>query len=122
MITGISLSETKDFISSFDKDEPKTVWKLGVLDAEVYASLGELANNPLKMMFELVRFGLKGFEGFKDNAGNEVKFSTVSRNLGPHNYKIVADNIMKIIPSQVVNEIGGERLRLSTVSEGEVKN
>ncbi|MDD5355942.1 MAG: hypothetical protein PHY56_05370, partial [Candidatus Omnitrophica bacterium] len=72
MISGISLSETRDYISTADTGEPKTIWKLGVLDAEVFASLGELANNPLKMMLEIVRFGLRGFEGFKDSQGNDV--------------------------------------------------
>ena len=122
MITGISLSETKDFISEADTGDQKTVWKLGVLDAEVFASLGEFTNNPLKMMLEIVRFGLKGFENFKDSMGNEVKFSTISKSVGPYPYKVVSDNILKIIPSQIINEIGAEILQNSKLGEPEAKN
>jgi len=122
-IVGISLSETKDFVSSHDKGEPKTIWKVSVLDSEVFASLGEHSNNPLKMMLEIVRFGLKGFENFTDAAGNKLNFNTVVRSLGgPHTYKVVADSIIKIIPSQIINEIGAEILRLSQLNEEETKN
>lgn len=120
-ITGISLSETKDFISVSDTSEPKTVFKIGVLDAEVFASLGEYTDNPLKMMLEIVRFGLKGFSNFKDAQGNDVQFSTVSRNVGPYNYKVVSDYILKIIPSQVINEMGAEILQQSKLSDQEKK-
>ena len=121
-ITGISLSETKDYVSNLDNIEPKTIWKLGVLDAEVFASLGELVNNPLKMMLEIVRFGLKGFENFKDANGNDVKFATISRNVGPYNYKVVSDSVLKIIPSNIINELGSEILQMSKLGESEAKN
>lgn len=122
MITGISLSETKDFVSSFDSGEPKTIWKLGILDAEVFASLGQYNDNPLKMMLEIVKFGLKGFENFTDSAGNKVNFNTISRSLGPYPYKVVSDSIIKVIPSKIINELGGEILSLSKLSEEETKN
>ena len=121
-IKGISLSETVDFVSKYDKEEPKTTWKLGVLDADMFASLGELTNNPLKMMLEIVRFGLKGIENFKDASGNEIKFSAVSRAVGPYSYKIVSDNIIKIIPSPIISELGAEILKISKLNEEEAKN
>jgi len=121
-ILGISLSETKYYISQFDTVEPKTIFKLGVLDAEVFASLGEFVNNPLRMMLEIARFGIKGFENLKDGAGNVIKYTTISRNIGPYNYKVVADSTLKIIPSQVISELGAEILRMSKLSEEETKN
>ena len=120
-IKGISLGETKDFVSSFDKDEPKTIWKLGALDSEVFDLLGE-DKNPLRLMSDAVRFGLRGFENFKDGNGNEVKFSTVSRAVGPYNYKVVSDSIMKLLPPQVKTELGTEILKMSKLNEEEVKN
>jgi len=120
-IKGISLGETKDFISQYDKDEPKTMWKLGALDSEIFDLLGE-DKNPLRLMSDAVRFGLKGFENFKDGNGNVIKFDTVSRAVGPYNYKVVADSIMKIIPPQVKTEIGTEILKMSKLNEDEVKN
>jgi hypothetical protein len=121
-ITGISLSETKDFISTSDTSEPKTIFKLGVLDAEAFASLGEFVNNPLKMMLEIVRFGLKGFENFKDSNGNEVKFSAISKSVSSYNYKVVSDSVLKIIPSHIINEIVAEIMQMSKLGESEAKN
>ena len=121
-ITGISLSETKDFISSIDTGSDKAVFKLGVLDAEAFASLGDLVNNPLKMMLEVVRFGLRGFSNFNDAEGKPVQFRTIARQLGPNTYQVVADSVLKIIPSQVINEMGAEILQMSKLGESEVKN
>ncbi len=120
-IKSISLGETKDFISSYDKDEPKTIWKVGVLDSEVFDLLGE-DKNPLRLMSDAVRFGLKGFENFKDSSGKEIKFDTISRVVGPYNYRVVADNIMKIIPPQIKTELGMEILKISRLQEEEIKN
>lgn len=120
-IKGISLAETKEFVSGYDKDEPKTIWKIGVLDSEVFDLLGE-DKNPLRLMSDAVRFGLRGFENFKDGNGNPVKFDTVSRPVGAYNYKVVADHIMKIIPPQVKTELGMEILKISRLNEDEIKN
>jgi len=120
-IKGISLGETRDFISQYDKDEPKTTWKLGALDSEIFDLLGE-DKNPLRLMSDAVRFGLKGFENFKDGNGNIIKFDTISRAVGPYNYKVVSDSIMKIIPPQVKTELGTEILKMSKLNEEEVKN
>ncbi len=121
MITGISLSETKDFVSQYDKGEQKTIWKLGVLDSEIFDLLGE-DKNPLRLMSDAVRFGLKGFDNFKDANGNIIKFDTVNRAVGQYSYKIVSDNIMKIIPPQIKTELGTEILKMSKLNEEEVKN
>ena len=120
-IKGISLGETRDFISQYEKDEPKTTWKLGALDSEIFDLLGE-DKNPLRLMSDAVRFGLKGFENFKDGNGNIIKFDTISRAVGPYNYKVVSDSIMKIIPPQVKTELGTEILKMSKLNEEEVKN
>lgn len=119
-IKGISLGETKDFISQYDKDEPKTIWKLGTLDSEIFDLLGE-DKNPLRLMSDAVRFGLKGFENFSVD-GKPLKFDTISRAIGPYNYRVVSDNIMKIIPPQVKSELGTEILKMSKLNEDEVKN
>ncbi len=120
-IKGISLSETKDIISEYDKNEPKTIWKVGPLDSEIFDLLGE-DKNPLRLMADAVRFGLKGFENFKDSNDNVIKFDTVSYAVGPYNYKVVANNIMKIIPPQLKTELGREILKMSKLNEEEVKN
>lgn len=120
-IKGISLGEVRNFISQYDNEEPKTIWKLGALDSEIFDLLGE-DKNPLRLMSDAVRFGLKGFENFKDENGNEMKFNTVSRAVGSYNYKVVADNIMKILPPQLKSELGVEILKMSKLNEEEIKN
>lgn len=121
MITGINLSETKDYVSQYDKSESKTIWKLGVLNAEIFMSLG-VDKNTLKIVFEVVRFGLKGFENFKDSVGNDIKFSTISQVYGMSNYQVVAENIMKIIPPEIITELGVEILKISKLKDDEIKN
>ncbi len=120
-IKGISLGETKDFVSQYDKDEPKTIFKIGALDSEIFDLLGE-DKNPLRLMSDAIRFGLKGFENFNDSNGKPIKFDTVSRAVGQYNYKVVSDSIMKILPPQVKTELGTEILKLSKLNEEEIKN
>lgn len=120
-IKGISLAETVDYVSQYDKEEPKTIWKLGALDSEVFDLLGE-DKNPMRLIADAVRFGLKGFENFTDGNGKTVRFDTVSRVVGSYTYKVVADNIMKIIPPQVKAELGNEIMKMSKLNEEEVKN
>ena len=120
-IKGISLSETKDFVSQFDKSEPKTIWKIGALDSETFALLCD-DKNALRIIADVVRFGLKGIENFTDGNGNIVKFNTVSRAVGAYNYQVVADNIMKIIPPEIKSELGAEILKMSKLNEDEIKN
>ena len=122
-ITGINLTLTVDYVSKLDKSENKTIWKLGVLNSEAYAFVSEkVATKTLKAMLDVVRFGLKGFENFKDSDGKDIKFDSVSFPLGDYNYNIVANNIIKIIPMEVIIELGAEILKLSRLSEAEVKN
>lgn len=121
MITGLNLSETKDYTSQYDKNEPKTIWKIGVLDSEIFDLIGE-DKNPLRIMSDAVRFGLRGFENFKDKDGNIIKFDTISRSVGIKNYNVVADSIMRILPPQIKTELGTEILKISKLNEEETKN
>lgn len=119
-IKGISLLETKDFISTYDKEEPKTVWKLGVLNSDVFDMVvGQ--ENTFKVAGEAVRFGLRGFENFTVD-GQAVKFDTVSRSVGFYNLKVVSDKIMQVIPPEVKYELSAEILKMSKLQEEEIKN
>lgn len=122
MIKGLGLLETKEYKSIYDKVEPKTVWILGVLDSDIFDLLGGNEGNKLSSMAETVKFGLKGFTNFKDASGNDVTYATVSKVIGNTTYKVVADNIMKIIPPQVKYELANEIIKISQISEEERKN
>ena len=119
---GINLSETKEYYSDDDKSAIKTKWTYGAIDSEIYSMLGDGSRNPIRIAFDAVRFGLKNFENFKDAQGNEVAFSTISITIGTTTYKIVSPNIMKIIPPQLINDLGEEILKMSRLNEEEIKN
>ena len=119
MIKGLGLAETKDFVSSYDKDDQKTIWKVGVLDSDIF----DLVENSTALaMTTAVRFGLKGFENFVDSAGKPVVFSTKNILVGVTTYAVVADSIMKIISPEVKYELAVQILKMSKLSEDEIKN
>lgn len=126
MIPSINLAEAVDYISKFDKEEPKTIWKVGAIDTQVLATLttktGAEPARSLEYMIDIVRFGLKNFVNFKDPYGQDIKPDFVSYSLNGKNYMILADSIVKLIPMSVITELGGEILRLSNISEEQRKN
>ncbi|RLC34043.1 hypothetical protein DRH14_03825, partial [Candidatus Shapirobacteria bacterium] len=87
-IKGLSLDETVDYISQFDKDDPKVTWILGVLSSRVRKHIGDIATSfnpgsPNSSSFnigraeiEAVSFGLKGFKNFVDSKEKPIKFET----------------------------------------------
>jgi hypothetical protein len=120
-IKGISLGETKDFTSSYDKNEPKTIWKIGVLDSDIFDLFGGNTDNRLTAMAEAVRFGLKGIENFEVE-GKIINFHTNTRIVGQTTYKVVANDIMKVIPPEIKYELANEIIKLSQLDEQEIKN
>lgn len=125
MITGIDTGLAQDYISKFDNSEPKTVWKIGVLSAHAFAYVGSKISDPTKSldgMIEIVRFGLHGFENFKDKEGKDVKFTTQNKELHSQTFNIVSDNIISIIPVDIIIELGGKILEITKLSEQVIKN
>ena len=125
MISGIDTGLSKDYISKYDTEEPKTVWKLGVLSSYAFAYVGSKISDPSQSvngMIEIVRIGLLGFSNFKDKDGNDVEFTTKSKEIGQRSFKIVSDNIINIIPIDIIIELGGEILKITNLTEQEIKN
>lgn len=139
-IKAIDLTETMDYVSKLDKEEPKTVWKLGVLDTRIRKQLEDVSweyeadpsqpgNAKAKASFnfgkseiEFVVFGLKGFENLFDKNGKQVYFKTEERVVNGKVYHVVADEIIKIIPGNIITELAGRIKELNNVSEEERKN
>ncbi len=139
-ITALDLSEMIDYVSKLDKDEPKTVWKLGVLDTRIRKQLEDVGleyevdpNQPgsgkaktslnlCKSELDFVAFGLKGFENFRKADGKQVYFKTDQRGVNGKVYYVVAEEILKIIPSNIITELATKIRDLNTVSEEEIKN
>ena len=122
MIKGLGLLETKDYVSKFDIEEPKTIFKIGVLDSDIYDMIDSGQSNTATAMTTAVRYGLKGFEGFVDSTGKPIRFVTVPHIVGQTTYQIVADSIMKILAPQVKYELAVEILKMSKLNEEEIKN
>lgn len=122
MIKGISLAETKEFISSFDKGETKTTWKIGALDSDIFDLVDNRIGTQPHGFADAVRFGLKGFDNFYDENDKPVIFSTKKIVIGLTDYTVVSDNIMKIIPPQVKYELAIQIINMSKLSEEERKN
>jgi hypothetical protein len=125
MITGIDTGLAQDYISKFDCSEPKTIWRIGVLSAHAFAYVGSKISDPTKSldaMIEIVRFGLLGFSNFKDKDGSDVKFITENKDIHSGSYRIVSDNIISLIPVDIVIELGGKILEITKLSEQVIKN
>lgn len=125
MITGIDTGLAQDYISKYDNSEPKTIWKVGVLSARAFAYVGSKISDPTKSlegMIEIVRFGLRGIENFKDKDGKDVKFTTQSKDIYSQTFNIVSDNIISLIPVDIIIELGGKILEITKLSEQEIKN
>jgi hypothetical protein len=104
MITGIDVNKTFDFVSSYDKSEPKTVWKIGLLRYKDFLSVGEkVKDKPTESLIIAVKLGLKGVENYGYAFSN-------------------TDEFIDTIPLNVLGEIGTEIINLSTLSEEETKN
>jgi len=145
MITGISIADTKEYISKFDPDkdnkEKATIWELGVLDSILKSKIQDIITtyetdpsrpkditakatiNMNERALDIVRFGLKGFKNFIHPQTNQpIKFDTVSINRFGKNYNVVSDEVLKIIPSKILDELAEEIGKQSGLTEEETKN
>lgn len=139
-IKAIDLGETIRFVSEHDKDEPKTTWLLGVLDTPTRKQIEDIAFeyeqtpgkpesakakatfNIGKSELELVAFGLKGFEEFRDKNGKIINFKTEDRVMRSRVYHVVSDEVLRVIPGNIITELAKKIKDINNVSEEETKN
>jgi len=139
-IKAIDLSETIDYISELDRENPKTIWKLGVLDSRIRAKIEDIAweyeadpskpdsarakatFNINKSEMDFVAFGIKGFEDFVKSDGKKVYYKTQERVVNNKTYHVLADDVIAIIPRNVIRELAGKIKDLNNISEEERKN
>lgn len=139
-IKAIDLLEVVDFTSKFDKDAPKTIWKIGTLDTRIRKMIEDIAweyeadptqpgtakarasFNMGKTELEFVQFGLKGFDNFTKGEGKQVYFKTEPKVVNGQTYHVVANEIVKIIPGNVIKELADKIREVNDVNEEERKN
>jgi len=139
-IKALDLNSMVKYVSKLDTGEPKTEWSLGILDTRIRKQLEDVAweyetdpSQPgqakAKASFNLgrsemdfVAFGLKGFDGFIKADGKQVYFKAEDRNVNGKIYHVVADEVLKIIPGDIVRELAEQIKNINNVDEEERKN
>jgi len=140
MIKGIHLGETQEVVSKFDTGDPKTIWKIGVIDAITISEIRDkIVTSEIEQatMFkmpsrttmnvnmanvEYVRHGLKGFQNFCDSQGSPIKFKTERRYTGGRETDVLAEDILLIIPPAVIEELASHIKDKNRFSQEESKN
>jgi hypothetical protein len=141
-IRAINLTKTLRHQLSFDEDkgtDQATTWVLGALDSRVMATLKDRATglpisalqgstegtailNMNQVNFDVVVFGLKGFENFRYEDGKQVEYKTTHTNLGGKTYLTVDPELVKMLPPEVIDELANEIMDINVLKEEERKN
>ena len=132
-IKGLSLVEDEAFYSSFDDapEDQKTKWIVGAIDLMVRSYIQDntiswvqqaeggmqMINRTASRDFEVCRFGLKGFENFKDDKGGDIKYNTVDRALFNKVYKVVDDAVLNKVPGPVIAELAAHIIEINTATD-----
>lgn len=138
-ILGISTFENQEYISEKDpaktKEEGATVFILGSLDVDIKAKLTDRSfsmevgsgdqkinsqNNTVAL--DAVRFGLRGWENFKDKDGKAIPFKSEETLIGGRMYSVVSQKTLNSLPIDLIVELGNKIMRVNTVSEQVEKN
>lgn len=141
MLTGISIFESKPYVSKFDHDKTNpTTFHIGALDPFTRAYIDDQSTtfkisskNPndmadanisaAKRNILAVKFGLRGLDNFADpQTLKPVKFDTISFSVNGKNVNAVSDEIIKLFPTQLIDELANEILIANKLSEEETKN
>lgn len=142
-IRAINLTKTKQHILSFDPDaktDKAIKWKIGALDARLLAAIKDKATaipmsafasdgsdatatlNINKTNFDIVLFGLKGWEGLLDENDAPVVYRTDNTTFEGRTYLTVAYDLLIQLPTEVIDELAQEILDINTMKEEERKN
>ena len=139
-IKGLNLAATRQFLSKFDDGDDPTVWEIGVLDSRTVGvirdkALGikvdqsnldgnvETSIKQHEMNFNFVQFGVKGYSNLQDHSGTVLPYKTVKFQVGGGKaYKILDPEVLKVIPSAVIDELANEVLKDNEFTEVDEKN
>ena len=113
-----------------------TKFTIGAIDAFVSAYVfdrtltfsdsdaGGIAMAQVKMSeanLEAVRFGLRGWENFRDDRGNDVPFTTADRIVLGKRYVAVADECLAVLGQDLVRELANAIRRINEVTPDDAK-
>jgi len=144
-IMGLNTEATVRYVSDLDPCKKKdgtwkpgaTVWVIGTLDSYTEGRIkDQLTNYDISedkdeptvrinihdAAIEACRFGIKGWEKFQDDKGNEIKFETTTTFIKGRKYQVVKDSTLAQIPSEILMELYRVIKDKNSVSEDETKN
>ena len=134
MILALDSNESREFVSTLDNEETKTIFILGVLDNFVRAKIEDMTTrysipqnnstegtadiqiNYNQRNLQLVRYGLKGWRNFKDAKGVDVIFETIASAEFGKSYNIISERTIKRLPRNLINELAVEILNDNQIS------
>jgi len=141
MLTGINIYEAKPYVSKYDTDKNNpTTFQIGALDPflrsyidDQTTSLKFSSKNPnelaeanilvSKRNLLAVKFGIRDIQNLGDPQTNKpVKFDTVSTSINGKNFPAVSDEIIKMLPKDLIDELAEVILSANKLTEEEVKN
>lgn len=122
MIEGIRIGQTWDYTCKKDKDNP-TVWKLGTIDSTALLSMSQEAQQEqfISFLVNVVRLGLKGWKNFQIE-GKEVEYRTIKENMYGKEREVLDNEVLAVIPADIISELGTEIIEKNQVSEEDQKN
>lgn len=142
-IRAINLTKTVRHQLSFDEDkgtDKAVTWIVGAIDSRVMASIKDKATGiPLSALagggtdgtatlninltnFDVVLFGLKGFENFRYDDDTLVEYKTTTTNLNGKSYLTADPDLIKMLPSDVIDELASAIMDINVLKEVERKN
>lgn len=139
----INLTKTKKHQLSFDSDagtDKAVTWIIGALDSRIMAHIKDNATaipmsafsgensdatatlNLNKTNFDIVVFGLKGWENLLDDTDKPVVFKTAHTSQAGKTYLTADPELIAMLPSEVIDELAQEIMEINTLKEEERKN
>lgn len=134
-ITAVDIDETKDYVLKNDRNSEKpTIWKIGNIDTITLSKIettevewssegvSKFQANIFGRELLYVKYGLKGWENFKNKAGDDIKisFNDVSR-CGRIVREVVEKSLTQI-PAFAIKELAEAIRDLNKLTESETKN
>ncbi|TAK56695.1 MAG: hypothetical protein EPO24_10895 [Bacteroidetes bacterium] len=140
MIFALDIDETRVYSLACDTQEPKTIFHLGVVDGVLLSAIEDtqtqfavsnagssgapdISVNVHGKNVELVKFGLKGWENFKDKKNNHIQFKTQSYSIPRVGSRVgIHEECLKRLSKAVIAELAGEILNASELTKAQEKN
>lgn len=133
MLIGVSLVETMPYFSKYDEEPDetkKTKFLIGAVDVMTRSAIADEAtiwiSTPAGMQMqnrasfrnhEMIRFGLKGVENYKNAAGGDIPLTFETRIISGKPYEVVSDAFLKTLPGLVIEELANKITEINTATD-----